>query len=75
MALSMKAQVKDKQRSDIRMLQIKKLQDANKFLKADNTKLTTENGILTNQCSGLKQMMISYEREAIYQRVESNVSL
>ena len=44
----------------------------NKFLKNDNTKLTHQNKTLTDQCSKLKTLMVSYEQEALYQRLESD---
>ena len=74
MAKIMRSHAKDKQRNEIRMLQIKKLQEVNKFMKQDNAKLTSENTVLTDQCSKLKTLMVNYEQEALYQRLESNVS-
>ena len=56
------------------MLQIKKLQEVNKHLKADNTMLVGENKTLVDQCSKLKTLMIHYEKESLYHRLESNVS-
>ena len=75
MAENMRSQAKDRQRNEIRMLQIKKLQEVNKFQKTDNTRLISENSLLTDQCSKLKTLMIEYEYESLQQRVESNVSV
>ena len=74
MSMKLVAQKREKQRNEIRMLQIKKLQEVNKFLKQDNAKLANDNQILSKQCSGLKDVMMNYEKEAIYQRLESDVS-
>ena len=52
------------------MLQIKKLQEVNKFLKNDNAGLLKKTNVLTDQCSKLKTLMVSYEQEALYQRIE-----
>ena len=52
------------------MMQIKKLQEINKTLKVDNEKLQSENHILTNQCSGLRTLMIRHEYERIQQEQE-----
>ena len=43
-------------------------------MKQDNAKLANDNEILRKQCSGLKDVMINYEKEAIYLRLESDVS-
>ena len=75
MAENMRSQAKDRQRNEIRMLQIKKLQEVNKFQKTDNTRLISENSLLTDQCSKLKTLMIEYEYESLQQRIESNVSV
>jgi len=58
MADNIKNQSKDRHRNEIRMLQIKKLQEVNKILKTDNTRLVSENSVLTVQCSKLKTLMI-----------------
>lgn len=58
MADNIKNQSKDRHRNEIRMLQIKKLQEVNKILKTDNTRLVSENSVLTDQCSKLKTLMI-----------------
>ena len=68
----MRAQSKEKQRNQIRMLQIKKLQESNKFLRDEISTLSTNNHVLTTQCSKLKALMMSYEQEALYQRLESD---
>ena len=56
------------------MLQIKKLQEVNKFLKQDNTKLIEENKVLVDSNCNLKKLMINYEQEVLYKRIESDVS-
>lgn len=47
MAHSLRNNAKEKQRNEIRMLQIKKLQEVNKFLKSDNGRLVNESRVLT----------------------------
>ena len=42
------------------------------MLKKDNSRLIEENRVFSDQCSKLKNLMVSYEEEAIYQRLESN---
>ena len=74
MADSIRSQGKERQKNQIRMLQIKKLQEVNKHLKADNTTLVSENRTLVDQCSKLKTLMVAYEKESMYHRLESNVS-
>ena len=74
MADSIRGQNKEKQKNQIRLLQIKKLQEVNKHLKADNIMLIDENKTLVDQCSKLKTLMVAYEKDALYQRLESNVS-
>lgn len=74
MAHSLRTNTKERQRNEIRMLQIKKLQEVNKFLKSDNARLVNESRVQTEQCSKLKSLMVSYEQESLYQRIESNVS-
>ena len=66
MAHSLRNNAKEKQRNEIRMLQIKKLQEVNKFLKSDNGRLVNESRVLTEQCSKLKSLMVSYEQESLY---------
>ena len=68
----MRAQVKERSRNEIRMLQIKKLQETNKFLKTENEQITKLNRVLSQQCSGLKTILIDYEQESLYQRLESD---
>ena len=53
------------------MLQIKKLQEVNKFLKVDNARLLQDNTQLVDQHSNLKILMINYEKESLYHRIES----
>ena len=36
--------------------------------------MASENHILKKQCGGLKNLMVNYEREALYHRIESDVS-
>ena len=36
--------------------------------------LIDENKTLVDQCSKLKTLMVAYEKDALYQRLESNVS-
>ena len=74
MAHNIKDSQKERQRNQIRMLQIKKLQEVNKYLKTDNQKLTEENRNLVDANSKLKSLMVNYEKESLYQRIESNVS-
>ena len=37
--------------------------------------LINDNKTLVDQCSNLKTLMVSYEKESMYHRLESNVSL
>jgi hypothetical protein len=48
MAHNIRSHCKEKQRNEIRMLQIKKLQEVNKFLKTDNSRLNSENTVLSD---------------------------
>ena len=41
-------------------------------MKSENGQLTQVNKVLTQQCSSLKALMMEYERESLYQRIESD---
>ena len=41
-------------------------------MKSENGQLTQVNKVLTQQCSNLKVLMMEYERESLYQRIESD---
>lgn len=62
----MRVQVKERSRNDISLFQIKRLKETNKYLKAENQEFTKVNTVLSSQCSGLKTVMVNYEKESLY---------
>ena len=65
-----KEKKKENNKYEIRMIQIKKLQEINKKLKLDNEKLSKENTTLTNGFSKLKILMVQHEYERIQREQE-----
>ena len=65
-----KEKKKENNKYEIRMIQIKKLQEINKKLKLDNEKLSKENTALTNGFSKLKTLMVEHEYERIQREQE-----
>lgn len=71
MATKLKESKREQSKLEIRMMQVKKLQQLNKCYKTDNDRLQKENFALAKQFSTLKQMLIEYENQAIYSEIEA----